>query len=59
VWRGGILADEMGLGKTLSMIALVAGDKDISRADNCLTMGTRNINGADSTLIIVPQNGKS
>ncbi|KAI9710148.1 MAG: hypothetical protein M1820_002950 [Bogoriella megaspora] len=27
-WSGGILADEMGLGKTLSMIALVASDKD-------------------------------
>ncbi|KAL1624893.1 hypothetical protein SLS54_003617 [Diplodia seriata] len=27
-FRGGLLADEMGLGKTLSMIALVASDKD-------------------------------
>lgn len=32
-FRGGIIADEMGLGKTLTMIALIASDKDSANTD--------------------------
>jgi hypothetical protein len=58
VWRGGILADEMGLGKTLGMIALIASDKD-TLCD--VTYSTNRVNtsaGTQSTLVVVPQNGK-
>ncbi|KAH9881599.1 hypothetical protein IAQ61_000325 [Plenodomus lingam] len=53
-WRGGILADEMGLGKTLSVIALVAADRDaqLTASNQRLQFGT--LVGLRSTLIIVP-----
>ncbi|PVI02266.1 hypothetical protein DM02DRAFT_670702 [Periconia macrospinosa] len=56
LWRGGILADEMGLGKTLSMIALIATDKDVSI--NCVNMGLDRRSNVEtqSTLVIVPPN---
>lgn len=59
LWRGGILADEMGLGKTLSMIALIAGDKDVPFDDMHAITRTTPIVEIHSTLVIVPQNGKS
>ncbi|OAL43119.1 hypothetical protein IQ07DRAFT_593302 [Pyrenochaeta sp. DS3sAY3a] len=54
LWRGGLIADEMGLGKTLSMIALIASDKDINPETSPAISeesGTRSLN---STLVIVP-----
>lgn len=59
VWRGGILADEMGLGKTLSMIALIASDKDISINVKDATSGIRSTAEAHTTLVIVPKTGRS
>jgi SNF2 family DNA or RNA helicase len=56
-WRGGILADEMGLGKTLSMIALVASDKDHatnSEEPSILQHVSQDVN---STIIVVPPSG--
>jgi SNF2 family DNA or RNA helicase len=58
VWRGGILADEMGLGKTLGMIALIASDKDTACDVRYSTQGVSTSAGTQSTLVIMPQNGK-
>jgi len=58
IWQGGILADEMGLGKTLSMISLIASDQDSPRngfGRNNAPIGHRQVN---STLVVVPPNGK-
>lgn len=54
VWRGGILADEMGLGKTLSIIALIASDKE-----NGMSVTRSESSRPDhitSTLVVLPLN---
>lgn len=54
-FRGGLLADEMGLGKTLSMIALIASEKDPALQtgeDYPTSMLPENY--ANCTLIVVP-----
>ncbi|EKG09538.1 SNF2-related protein [Macrophomina phaseolina MS6] len=50
-FRGGILADEMGLGKTLSMIALIASDRDSDLHDEQDRLPE---NFTDATLIVLP-----
>ena len=49
-FRGGILADQMGLGKSLSMIALIASDRDQQ-----LSLGRQMSHGNNvgATLIVV------
>jgi SNF2 family DNA or RNA helicase len=59
VWRGGILADEMGLGKTLSMISLIASDKDDSPHSKGHAIHMIHAVASHSTLVIVPPTGKS
>jgi hypothetical protein len=54
MWRGGLLADEMGLGKTLSMIALIASDKDCTLSNDSLTGHPTSGSSIPSTLIVVP-----
>lgn len=44
----------MGLGKTLSMIALIAADKEIDTANDSLVAQDTQINRLDSTLVVVP-----
>ncbi|KAF4311501.1 SNF2-related protein [Botryosphaeria dothidea] len=55
-FKGGILADEMGLGKTLSMIALVASDKDseFQMEQDIHDAGQSSGSCKQSTLIVVP-----
>lgn len=60
-FRGGILADEMGLGKTLSMISLIATDKDPDPHGAAAVADP--FKGAEdyvnATLIVVPSPRKS
>ncbi|KAF2728990.1 hypothetical protein EJ04DRAFT_83930 [Polyplosphaeria fusca] len=56
MWNGGILADEMGLGKTLSIIALVASDKDPDSENACWSSYPTNGQAVATTLVVVPPN---
>jgi SWI/SNF-related matrix-associated actin-dependent regulator of chromatin subfamily A3 len=47
-FRGGILADDMGLGKTLTVISLIASDKDAASGTLPVSITTNK-----STLIVV------
>ncbi|KAJ4377260.1 hypothetical protein N0V83_000083 [Neocucurbitaria cava] len=55
-WRGGLLADDMGLGKTLSIIALIASDKDPRDTNSSLKRHNTQAQELASTLVIVPFN---
>ena len=48
----------MGLGKTLSILALIASDKDTTVL-NSYTVNSQHLDSVDSTLVVVPPNGKS
>lgn len=53
--QGGIIADPMGLGKTLTMIALVAADRDLgTNSASYNEFSNRTSRGPRATLIIVP-----
>ncbi|KAF2833695.1 hypothetical protein CC86DRAFT_461991 [Ophiobolus disseminans] len=54
MWRGGLLADEMGVGKTLSMIALIASDKDANATGTWPIRQDVQASSLNSTLVIVP-----
>lgn len=54
VWRGGLLADEMGLGKTLSMIALIASDKDTVPKGSLGARRASRSQATNSTPVVVP-----
>ncbi|KAF2178931.1 hypothetical protein K469DRAFT_597911 [Zopfia rhizophila CBS 207.26] len=56
IWKGGILADEMGLGKTLSIIALVASDKDLDTENVCSSSYPTDRQVVATTLVVVPPN---
>jgi SWI/SNF-related matrix-associated actin-dependent regulator of chromatin subfamily A3 len=59
LWRGGLLADEMGLGKTLSMIALIAFDKELTAMSNAVLERNPQATELRSTLVIVPLSCKT
>lgn len=59
LWRGGLLADEMGLGKTLSMIALVASDRENNVSPDSLVRSSAPDNAICSTLVVMPPSCKS
>ncbi|KAI9686270.1 MAG: hypothetical protein M1822_003926 [Bathelium mastoideum] len=54
-WKGGMLADEMGLGKTLTIIALIASDRNTG-VQTDYTAASTHVESIDATLIVVPPN---
>lgn len=53
------MADEMGLGKTLSMIALIASDKDRPASQQWPRASLERRRPTRSTLLVVPVSGKA